>query len=607
MAKQKQGVILRYGLRVKRDRKQPDADFDLGMEFYMIARGGRFKHSDRICGHGMAYHVRKAMEMLWPDMEWQHWAEMIVEAFLKEPGRTACWGPSSSGKSFVFSRCALVLFYANPNGTTVLISSTTRDALSKRIWDYVVSSDKSARKRFEWLAGSLIESKLMLLADSSDTDGRSFKSGVVGIACKKGGKWQGLEEYVGIKNDVIVLIADEAHFMPVGFLDSLANLESNELCYAAIMGNLPDVDNPLGAAAEPKVGWDAILDTDVSRVYDTRWKNGRAIQFVGMDSPNLRFPEGQEPFKKLIGRRYIEQCAENYGRESDKFNMFAAGKVPRSSMNRTVFTRAMCYKFNATGDVKWGHQEVVRGYGLDAAYSGVGGDRTVGFPFIFGKDVTGRWKFWLGTMHVYPGSTMKDVSHSEAIALECKRECEERGIDPSHVFFDGTGRSELTSAFARLWSPSVVPIEFGGPATDRPAPTGEKWRENEDRNKRPGDPKVCRDVYDRFVTELWFSVRVAIQFDQMRGMAEDAILEGCQRKWEIVRGAKYCIETKDDMKERGLRSPDICDGIVSALEGARRLGFPLGKTPEVVKNRTNHWLNHMRDQEWDTMKQEELA
>ena len=119
---------------------------------------------------------------------------------------------------------------------------------------------------------------------------------------------------------------------------------------------------------------------------------------------------------------------------------------------------------------------------------------------------------------------------------------------------------------------------------------------------------MCRDVFDRYVTELWFALRTCILSDQMRGMKEEAILEGSQRKWEIVRGAKYCIETKDDMKERGLRSPDICDAIVCAIEGARRLGFPLGKSPAAkAPTHGTPWLDAMREDEWDRMVEEELA
>jgi hypothetical protein len=481
----------------------------------------------------------------------------------------------------------------------------------KRVWDYIVSSDRSARQKYKWLPGSLIESSLKLLADPSDADGRSMKNGIHGVACKRGGQWQGLEEYVGIKNDVVILICDEGHFMPMGFLDSLANLESNDRCYAAILGNLPDVHNPLGRSAEPRIGWESLPDTDKTRVYETKWRSGRTIQLIGMDSPNLDYPEGEEPFKKLIGRRYIEQCAENYGRDSDKFNMFASGKVPKACMSRTVYTSHDCEKFNTKLQVQWSHEKVVRGYMMDAAYSGVGGDRTPGAPFVFGKDVEHKWRFWIGPIILYPGSRDPKISHTDAIALQCRQECEAHDIPPEHVFYDGTGRSSLTSSFARLWSPNVVPIEFGGVATDRPTFNGEKHLDGD----KKGEIKSCRECFDRLVTELWFAIRTAIHHDQIRGMTQEMIDEGCQRRWELVRGSKYSIEPKEGerngepvgMKARGLRSPDLNDMLAAGLEGARRLGFPLGKQFPASKKRTTAWLDHMRDEEWANLKKEELA
>jgi hypothetical protein len=585
-------TILRYGASWK-----ADAD-PLTIELECIRNLGRWRWRDRMCGEGLPFHVKQARKLLWQKRYSHHWTDLITDTWLKSPGRTGCFGPSSSQKSFTFTMDALVMFYARPKGTTVLISSTTKDDLQRRVWGYVLELDKEARERYPDLPGHFVESELKLLADAKDTEGRSKKDGVMGVACKKGGQWQGLEGYVGTKNDVLILVCDEAHFMPVGFLDALANLESNDPCFAAIMGNLPDVENPLGWACEPVNGWESLPDTEVSRVYPTKWVNGRAIQLVGLDSPNLKFPEGQEPYKGLIGRRYIEQCAHNYGRDSTKFHMFASGKVPRQGMHCTVFTKAECIKHDASAAVQWGHKPVVRGYGLDAAYSGLGGDRTVGFPFVYGQDVAGKWRFWLGPMHVYPGSSDARYTHAEAIAMECKRQCEAAGIEAQHVFFDGTGRSELTSAFARLWSADVVPIEFGGPATQRPSFTGETWRMNEKKEKSPGTAKLCTDVFDRFVTELWFALKWCIVADQMRGMPQEAIDEGSLRKFEVVRGGKESVEPKDEMKERGLRSPDICDAIVCALEGARRLGFPLGRhlLPE-KRNMGAGWFKMMKERE----------
>ena len=86
MAKQKQRAVLKYGLYFARPKdKTTEDDFNLKVEFAMIERGGRFKYKDRICGHGLAYHVKAAMKMLWPEQYFHRWTDMILETWLREP------------------------------------------------------------------------------------------------------------------------------------------------------------------------------------------------------------------------------------------------------------------------------------------------------------------------------------------------------------------------------------------------------------------------------------------------------------------------------------------------------------------------------------------
>jgi len=582
------------------------------IELGCIARLGNWKDEEgKDCGNGLFHHVYEFQKIAWPSKYWHRWNRDLLLPELCKPGRLAIFGPSSSGKSLEFSMFALTMFYARPKGTpdrpggtTVLISSTTLPSLKRRIWGYVVEMNKEARRNIPGLPGHLIESSQMLLADPSTADGRSYKDGIVGVACRSGGKWQGLEEYVGTKNAVFILGADECSMMAPGFWDSLANLESNDVCFAVALGNLDDIHNPLATAAEPKMGFDSLPDTLKSRVYNTKWFNGRAIQLIGSDSPNLDFPEGKEPYKNLIGRRYIAQCAHNYGVESDRYNVFAMGKIPKSSVHKTVFSKSQCYKFHAFEGVNWGSHALVKGYMLDAAYGGVGGDRTAGGTFTFGRDAQGAWKFMCGVTRVFPGTNTPKLSHSEFIALEVRAACEVEGIEPSHVFYDGTGRSDLTSAFARLWSPNIVPIQFGAPATERPGFFGERHLHG----ALQGEPRTCRDSYDRFVTELWFALGACIVSDQMRGLSEEAADEGSQRKWEDARGYKQAVETKDEMRERGLRSPDLCDMIVCGIEGARRLGFPLGESASIKPRLKQHgWIAQMRSQQQEDFQEDQLA
>jgi len=95
--------------------------------------------------------------------------------------------------------------------------------------------------------------------------------------------------------------------------------------------------------------------------------------------------------------------------------------------------------------------------------------------------------------------------------------------------------------------------------------------------------KKCSEHYSKFVTELWFSVRYAVESGQIRGMPDDVIEEFELRKWEYTVGTKIELEsksgtkTKPGMKQRTGKSPDRADALSICIEGARRRGFQISK------------------------------
>lgn len=593
-------MIEKYGARWKTG----DA---INIEMECIRRGGQWTGKDgQLCGLGLVYHVIQFASMVWKHIKWHRWAtDLMLPEFCRH-GRVAVFGPSQSGKSFISAVFVLSIYFCQPHGTTVLVSSTTRDELELRIWGEIKKLFRIAKKRHDWLPGNLVDSRQMICTDSKDSEARDVRDGIIGRPCKRGGEWVGLSSFVGIKNDRIILVGDECHFMADGFLDSLANLTANPQCTAILLGNLNDLNSQLGQAAEPERGWDSIGDTDVSRVYPTRWANGRAIQLIGTDSPQLDFPEGKEPYGKLIGRRYLKECEQNYGLDSPLYNMFAAGRVPRGTMEQRVITKQICLRHSAFEPITWGHEKIVKLYAADISYNSGHGDRTVGRAFGFGKDNEGHWKFAPLTPPKVYGMYMASHTVEEEIARIMKSECEALGIPPENVFYDGTGRSSFTSAVMRHWSTKVNAVEFGGTATQRDNFLARKYEEDNG-SRRKGDLLPCREVFGKFVTELWFAWTAIVEADQFRGLDEETAKEGYMRLWRLIPGNKMDVETKEDMKKRLRRSPDAADCLVVGIEGARRLGFPLGKLDQVSRPRNVRWIKELKEQFENSMATQELA
>lgn len=573
-------------------------DDPIKVELECIRLGGTWTtHDGRSHGHGLPFHVIQFSRHIWPWFKWHRWAhDLHLPELCRPRHRLACFGPSSSSKSSTTALAYLVFYFARPDNTTVLVSSTTREELELRIWGEMKLFFREAKEVAPWLPGHLIDSRQMILTDGKDSDARDVRNGVIGRPAKSGNKWlvgSGASPFVGIKNDYVYLAADEAGLMCAGFLEALANLTSNPSCCASILGNLGDLDTPLGQAAEPELGWDSLPDSDRSRVYNTRWCNGRALQFVGMDSPNMDFPEGAEPYPKIIGRRYIEQCARDYGRDTPFFNMFASGKIPRGTMENRIITKADCVRHQAFEPVTWGHEKVTRFYPMDVSYTAGHGDRTVGRPMAFGRDNQQQWRLaCLDRPLVYTPTDRSDLSIEDQIALQCAGECKKWDIPASAVFFDGTGRSSFTAALMRYMGTDVNPIEFGGTATNRPNFLNRRYDEDLDRQRKKGDLLPCDEVFDRMVTELWFAIRALVEAKQCRQLDEETVKELEKRLWKLTAGNRISVERKEDMKLRLGRSPDLGDLFAVAIEGARRLGFPLGQLATPAKPRSN-WLSKL--------------
>lgn len=385
-----------------------------------------------------------------------------------------------------------------------------------------------------------------------------------GIPTKRGGSYQGLGSYSGIKNRRLRMVADECHLMPRVFIDAIANLNKNADFKCIGLGNPKETTDALGILCEPSAelgGWDGGIDqTPKAKTWATRFDKGVCLQLPGSDCPNMDVPEGQPvPFPFLITREAIAADIKFYGIDSLQFTMMDEGRMPRGQGLRRVITRAMCLKFGAMEPPVWKSDERTRIGFLDAAYGSVGGDRCIFGELQFGKDPNNKEILALIDTQLVPVSALLAELPEDQIVNYVKNQCEARNISPENFYFDSTGRGTLVGAFARLWSPNVGLVEFGGRPTDRYVSDNIRV--------------LCKDYYSKFVTELWYSVSLTIQAGQFRGMTEEVLLEGSMREWGFVGANKIEVEPKDKMKLKCGRSPDLFDALVAGLEGARRRGF----------------------------------
>jgi hypothetical protein len=386
--------------------------------------------------------------------------------------------------------------------------------------------------------------------------------------CERGVKVYNLEIEGHPSYSVNGLLAHNCAVMAPTFLDAYANWMVNDGFKGVMGGNPTDISDPLCTAAEPKGGWDSFIDSGKTQEWTSRWYDAHVICFDGRDTPNNDEPKNRFPY--LITQKFIDLMASTHGVDSWQYFQQAIGKPSKNMVSNRVITIGLCEKHKAFDYVAWKGTPRTKIYALDPAYGG--GDRCVGGECEYGEDKDGNQIFAVGSPEIIPIRLNDSLDAESQIATFIFNQHKRLNIPPENIFYDSFGRGTLGAAFAKLFGFNCpVPVDSGARPTDRPV-RFDLFVDEKNGMKRL---KMCNEHYSKFVTEMWYSTREAIESNQVRNLPMNVAQEGQLRLFRTVMGNKIEVESKDDMKERVKKSPDLYDWFAVALEGARRLGFKI--------------------------------
>jgi len=533
---------------------------------------------------------KSAASMVWPFLDWHRWVEICNNEIRRDGAKvTVIMGAGSTGKTCVSGWQYLLEYYASPDDTLVLISSTDLSSLEGRVWGEIKMLHEKAKEKYQWLPGYLLDSKHCITTDRLERDeyeeqstSRDLRKGVMCIPTVQGNKNIGLGKWIGRKQKHVRLIADDCTAMSPTFLSAFANLNNNVDFQGIVLGNPSDILDPLGVASEPVDGWSGHMEPTKTSVWDTKFYNGRCINLVGLDSPNFDFPdEDGERFPYLVSRKKIKETLSAFAKDSYEYYSQCIGVMKISQLARRVITKDLCQQFHALDSCIWSGDPRIPVAALDASY---GGDRCVGGHAEFGKCQDGVVRLQFYQPHIVPvvASTSEPMAAEDSISIHQKKYCESNLVVAANYFHDSTGRGSLGTSLARIWSSACNPVEFGGAATKRPVTADTYIVDRETGQTRL---KRCDEAYSKFVTELYWSFRLAIESDQIRGLPREAMDEMCMREWDRVSGDRIEVESKLLMKSRTRKSPDFADWAVIILEGARRLGFRIIRLGQEIEQK----------------------
>ena len=344
--------MLKYGLTWN-DNADP-----LYIELHMIRQSDEFLKSHRTT---RAQHYKEGCKIIWPWIDWHRWMELCNKEIRRPDAKvTVLMGAGSTGKTNVSGWEYLLEYYASPDDTLVLISSTTIPGLELRVWGEIKKLHQLAVEKFPWLPGHLIDSKHCITTDELDEDEtedrirtRDLRKGVIGIPTVMGGRNVGLGRWQGIKQKHLRLVADDCTAMSSVFLSAFANLNNNVDFQAIICFNPDDVLDPGGISSEPKDGWSSHLEPTKTTVWDTKFFSGRCVNLVGTDSPNFDFPNEKEHYPYLVSQKKIDETLTAFAKDSFEYYSQCVGVMKISQLSRRIITRDLCRQFHANEDAVW--------------------------------------------------------------------------------------------------------------------------------------------------------------------------------------------------------------------------------------------------------------
>jgi hypothetical protein len=515
---------------------------------------------------GKFYYRRRAIQMIWSreDVLWHSWIDRMLRSWCDYNWIT--WtGPAASGKSLAASLFALEYWMEEPDRTSVIMASTTKGALARRLWYYVQDlhskiPPEAGRK------GEPIYSEYLIRWRAGDK-----KNGIFGVAVEDGPIEEALHNLIGFHNKRVVLIVDEAPGVREALFQACDNLSKNPEFKCVLMGNAESREDPHGRFSEPLGGWVGI-DPNKDEQWETQGGvakgNGVCVFFDGRKSPAVTEPEGPKTYPFLINQDQIDAALDYYKTEDDpRFWSQSIGFWPPVTLKRTVLDERIVLNNFVKEPATW-YTSFRWCAAFDPSYEG--GDRKIFQPFKLGQlgpDQHSRWQIEFSTPVELKISIRDEHEIHYQIVQQCIDHCELLDIPPDRFGLGSSGEGGgLLSIFRREWG-AVHGIEEAGAVSNRPISNA--------------NPKPCSEEYDRVVTELWFGVREFAIHGCLRGMPEEALREFYTRRWEI-QNHKVRLETKKELKKHFRRSPDYGDAVAFCIELARRLGAIAGN-PDLRK------------------------
>lgn len=542
-------IINRYGL----DFKEGTSQLEVELSCYC------HNHTKEKGGLGKLEHFKNAYQIAYPEIAKSYfsWTELMFKAYAEESkiggGVVSVLGGSGCSKSFSTGYWADLDFLAAPKDTITLMASTSLDELNERVWKYTKQAHEYLNMDAQY---PLKRTKPQLIS-----------SGSGGILTKALDNDPEGESIKGFHPKRLRIIIDEGTAATPGVLNNYENwISSNKEFLLIVLSNFRGLGNLCSEVSKPIGGWNSI-DYNTTNKWKTAY--GTCLLLDLTKSPVYTNPELGKPgapLSFLRSKESIDKAIQKLGAKHPRVFQYIRSIPAIDDGAKTVLTEKILEVGRVDRKVVWAGFTQEDLASLDPAFT-TDGDECI---LVFGKlgwERSGKQILdYTEYLSLPIDSSSKTPTEYQILEMTVK-ECKKRGVPPENFITDsqGSGRG-LGAIFRNEWSDKIKLIE--------PSLTPSEFIVDFALNK------TGKELYDRFITELWFEMRSFIESGQITGLDADTKAQLCSRLYNDEK-PKISLETKKKYKQRLYGddsvngSPDRADASVQLLYLAKDFGFRL--------------------------------
>lgn len=521
-----------------------------------------YRHSPP--GDTRFFYCKNAFALLYPQLipTWNSWSELMMRNFCHESrvggGMLSVLGASGTGKSMMFGYLLVLDWLAAPNDTLVLCASDTIPGLNQRIWKYV----RAAYRSLPFQVGNLRLTKPeSIVADN-------LEGGLNAIALEND---PSSEKLKGFHPKRLRILVDEATAVGPGCLVHHQNwISANKEFTLICLSNFRGFDNLAAAVSEPTDGYQSI-DYETTNTWKSKL-GGTVILLDALKSPvylnphlktKLPFLKTKEEIDKTI---YGTPDQPGLGENHPRVMQYIRSIPAYDEGEKTILTQKMITKGGAEEKATWAGWGRTDLLALDPAFV-TSGDECILQRGYLGYETDGAQVLSYTETISIPLNSNSPVPTEYQILNFIVSYATKNNIPPENFVMDAAGQGRgLGSIFQYEWSDRIMLLQPGNAASEKIV--------DFEFGKR------AKDVYDRYLTELWYDMRLFVETAQIRSLPKKAVSEFCARIYDDSK-PRIRLETKREYKLRTSGSdsvkgsPDTSDACTYLLALAQAFGFQL--------------------------------